>query len=194
MVLSEVANTTSPRRAVAHTREFLADSLTPLALYRRLAEISPVRFLFESVTGGEQVSRFSFLGAGPRRLVRLYADRVVAEENGRLEVLEGGAIDALRSLLGSVRGDDGPVPFTGGWVGFFGYDLVRLIERLPNRPEDPFGLPIAVLGRFDTVLAFDHARQRVLAVANAIEGEVSVAEARADLDRLEILLREGAVE
>src|SRR6187399_774104 len=153
MVLSEVAPHIRSRRAIAHTREFLADSLTPLALYRRLAEISPVRFLFESVTGGEQVSRFSFLGAGPRRLYRLYADRLVADHGDRLELLDGAPVDALRALLGSVSGGDGPVPFTGGWVGFFGYDLVRLIERLPNRPKDPFGLPIAVLGRFDTVLA-----------------------------------------
>ncbi len=194
MTAPEAAAAVAPRRAVAHTREFLADSLTPLALYRRLAEISPVRFLFESVTGGEQVSRFSFLGARPRRLCRLYADRVVLDHAGRLEEMPGSPLEALRGLLGRVSGADGPVPFTGGWVGFFGYDLVRLVERLPNRPPDPFGLPIAVLGRFDTVLAFDHARQRVLAVANAIEGEVSEAEALADLDRLERLLREGAVE
>ena len=72
MIAPDLAAAVRPRCAVAHTREFLADSLTPLALYRRLAEISPVRFLFESVTGGEQVSRFSFLGAGPRRLCRLF--------------------------------------------------------------------------------------------------------------------------
>ncbi|MCB1057659.1 MAG: anthranilate synthase component I, partial [Acidobacteria bacterium] len=62
---------TGPRRAIPHTREFLADSLTPLGVYRRLARTSPSRFLFESVTGGEQVSRFSFLGAAPRELYRL---------------------------------------------------------------------------------------------------------------------------
>ena len=54
------------RRAVVHVREFLADSLTPLAAYRRLGEISTIRFLLESVSGGDQVSRFSFLGARPR--------------------------------------------------------------------------------------------------------------------------------
>ena len=66
----------APRRAVPHLREFLADSLTPLAVYRRLARASPTRFLLESVTGGEQVSRFSFLGAGPRELYRLWPDRL----------------------------------------------------------------------------------------------------------------------
>ena len=72
------------RRAIPHVREFLADSLTPLGVYRRLARTSPVRFLFESVTGGEQVSRFSFLGAGPREILRLYPDRLEVERLGEL--------------------------------------------------------------------------------------------------------------
>src|SRR5260370_35287989 len=71
------------RRAVPHIREFLADSLTPLAVYRRLAEVSPHRFLFESVTGGERVARWSFLGAGPREVYRLYADRLQVQRGGR---------------------------------------------------------------------------------------------------------------
>ena len=65
-----------PRRAVPHVREFLADSLTPLAVYRRLAALSPYRFLLESVAGGERVSRFSFLGAAPREIYRLYPDHL----------------------------------------------------------------------------------------------------------------------
>ena len=77
---------------------------------------------------------------------------------------------------------------TGGYVGFFGYDMVRLIERLPSAPPDPFGLPIAVFARFDTLVVFDHAQQRVLALANEIEGEVSVATAERELSRLSRLL------
>ena len=69
----------APRRAVPRIREFLADSLTPVAAYRRLAGGGP-RFLFESVTGGEQVSRYSYLGGRPRQLFRVYADRLEVEE------------------------------------------------------------------------------------------------------------------
>jgi anthranilate synthase component 1 len=76
-------------------------------------------------------------------------------------------------------------------VGYFGYDLIRLIERLPNRPPDPFELPVASLARFDDLLAFDHAHQRVLAVANEIEGEVSAAEAERSLAALTRLLTAG---
>ncbi len=179
-------------------REFLADTLTPLAVYRRLRDLSPRRFLFESVTGGEQVSRFSFLGVAPREIYRLYPDRL-ERQNGESEpvALEGAPLDALHRVLCGVRFDptasvasgSSPislenVPLTGGWVGYFGYDLIRLVERLPNRPADPFELPIAALARYDSVLVFDHAHQRILAIANEIEGETDEAEARAELDRL----------
>ena len=181
-----------PRRAVPHVREFLADSLTPLAVYRRLTAISPYRFLFESVAGGERVSRFSFLGAAPREIYRLYPDRLEVEREGRRKRLPGAPLEALREALHSISTESGPVPFTGGFVGYFGYDVIRLVERLPNRPPDPFDLPVALLARFDTLVLFDHAHQRVLAIANEIEGEVSVADAERELGRLSRLLTEEA--
>jgi anthranilate synthase component 1 len=182
----------SPRRAVPHIREFLADSLTPLGVYRRLAATSPCRFLLESVAGGERVSRFSFLGAGPREIYRLYADRLEVEREGERTALPGVPLEALRGVINGTVADSGPIPFTGGLVGYFGYDTIRLVERLTGRPTDPFGLPIALLARFDTLVVFDHARQRVLAIANEVEGEVSVAEAESELARLSRLLTEGA--
>src|SRR5436305_759866 len=182
----------SPRRAVPHIREFLADSLTPLGVYRRLASTSPCGFLLGSVAGGERVSRFSFLGAGPREIFRLYEDRLEVEREGTRTPLPGPPLEALRRVINGTVADSGPIPFTGGLVGYFGYDTIRLVERLPNRPPDPFGLPIALLARFDTLVIFDHARQRVLAVANEVEGEVSMAAAERELSRLSRLLTEGA--
>ncbi len=174
-----------PRAAVPRIREFLADSLTPLAVYRRLGAISGERFLFESVAGGERVSRYSFLGAGPRQVCRLYPDRLeVAGQAGEAARSAGDPIAALRRALAGVGAAPGAIPFLGGWVGFFGYDLARLLERLPGPPPDPYGLPLAVLGRFDRLVVFDHVRQRVLAVANEIEGEVTPEMAAADLDEL----------
>ncbi|MGB6363023.1 MAG: chorismate-binding protein, partial [Thermoanaerobaculia bacterium] len=82
----------------------------------------------------------------------------------------------------------GPLPFTGGFVGFFGYDLVRMLERLPHRPVDRFELPVAMLARFDTLVVFDHARQRVEIISNEIEGEVDRDEALARLDEISRLL------
>ncbi len=180
-------------RAVAHTREFLADTLTPLGVYQRLSRLSRWRFLFESVTGGEQVSRYSFLGAAPRAVYRLWEDRLEEEDGDGRRVLPGPPLEALAELVAGIRAEPGPLPFTGGFVGYFGYDLARLVERLPDRPPDPFGLPLARLARFDRVVIFDHARQRLLAVANEIEGQVSREQADEHLDELARLL-EGAGE
>jgi anthranilate synthase component 1 len=180
-------------RAVPHTREFLADTLTPLGVYQRLSRLSPWRFLFESVTGGEQVSRYSFLGAAPRAVYRLYADRLEEEDRNGRRTLAGPPLEALAELMSGIRATPGPLPFTGGFVGYFGYDLVRLLERLPGRPADPFDLPLAQLARFDRLVVFDHAHQRLLAVANEVEGQVSRRQADAELDELAALL-EGAGE
>ena len=177
-----------PRRAVVHVREFLADSLTPLAVYRRMEELSPIRFLLESVSGGEQVSRFSFLGTKPREIYRVYEDHVERDRDGRSERLPGPPLAALRKVLSAIHSEPGPIPLTGGYVGFFGYDMVRLIERLPDRPPDPFDMPIAVLGRFDTLVVFDHAQQRILAITNEIEGEVTASAAERELGRLSRIL------
>ncbi|MFN7962649.1 MAG: chorismate-binding protein [Thermoanaerobaculia bacterium] len=179
---------TAPRRVVAHRRELLADTLTPLAVYQRLEALSPHRFLFESVTGGESVSRFSLLGAGPREIYRLWPDCLERERDGRRESLPGLPLPALAELVAGFEAEPEDVPFTGGFVGFFGYDTLRLVEQLPGRPPDPFGLPLAWLGRFDSVVLFDHAYQRVLAIANEVEGESTAADAEARLGELEALL------
>jgi len=181
------------RVAIPHTREFLADSLTPLAVYRRLRAAAggvPHSFLLESISGGEQVSRFSFIGARPSVVARLWPDRLEVSDANGSRTAPGTPLAALRELLGSVTSAESAVPLTGGWVGFFGYDTIRLVERLPNRPPDPYGLPYAAFARFDEVIAFDHARQRVVAIANEIEDEVDRAAAERRLDRLAALLTE----
>ena len=177
-----------PRRAIAHRREFPADRLTPVEVYRRLARQSDSSFLLESVTGGEQVSRYSLLASRPREILRLYPDRLEKETAGERRDLAGEPLAALRHELFAVEASGGELPFAGGFVGYFGFDAIRLVENLPGRPDDPFSLPVAWLGRFDEALVFDHASGRVIAVANEIEGEVDRAAALAGLDRLGELL------
>ena len=199
MIATERDTAPTVTTARPQTREFLADTLTPVGVYRRLRPSSQWRFLLESVTGGEQVSRFSFLGAGPTEVLRLYPDALTVErfdEAGRsLGAPAPGAgepLAELRHRVERVHAERGDLPFAGGFVGWFGWDLVRLLERLPNRPPDPYGLPLAVLARFDTVVVFDHARQRVIAVANEIAGEVDARAAASRLDHLSALLEQPA--
>ncbi|MEZ5332357.1 MAG: chorismate-binding protein [Thermoanaerobaculia bacterium] len=178
------------RGAAPLVREFLADGLTPSGVYRRLRHLSSFRFLLESVTGGEQVSRYSFLGACPRKVLRLWPDRLEIEDGGGSR-REERPLEALAAELAAVAGPGGDLPFQGGWVGYFGYDLVRFVERLGRPPASRRDLPVALLARFDSVVVFDHARQRVVAVANQIEREVGREQAQEDLRRLGELLTAG---
>ncbi len=190
-----------PAAAIAHTRDFLADTSTPLGVYRKLTALAgrPAvdrRFLLESVTGGEHVSRYSFLGAGPSRVCRVYLDRLEIDDlrGGGVEVEKGNPLARLRRLLDGVAVEGPPeLPFAGGWLAAFGFDAIRLVEpRLVDhaaaRPPDPFGLPVAILARHDDVLVFDHAHQRIVAVANEIEGESTAADAERRLDELQSVL------
>ncbi|MGB5173370.1 MAG: anthranilate synthase component I [Thermoanaerobaculia bacterium] len=171
-----------------HLREFLADSLTPLEVYRRLSALSPTCFMLESVTGGEVISRYSFLGAGPKAVYRLMEDRLEVEEGGDRRQIEGPPLDALSHEISRFTSEEPPFPFSGGFVGYFGYDLMRQSEYLPARPPDNMGLPVALLARFDSVVVFDHVRQRVVAVSNEVDGQVSREDALRQLDVLSDVL------
>lgn len=172
------------RRARLHRRDLLADMLTPVEAYRRLRSRSPVGFLFESVTGGEQVSRYSVLGTGPSRTYRLYADRLDEESPEGSRRRPGTAVEALLALGEEISAERQEIPFVGGLVGYLGFEAATLLERLPPAAPDPFGLPLGVLARFDSGVVFDRARQRLVVVANEIEGEISRQSADRELDAL----------
>jgi anthranilate synthase component 1 len=152
----------APSRLVVLERP--ADLTTPVALMKGLlAEAGPC-FLLESVEGGDRVARWSFLGASP---------------SGEISGRDGDPFAALKALSRdeSTEGEDLP-PFTGGAVGYAGYDAVRRIERLPATNPDPIGLPDAWFGIFDAVIAFDHVRHRLLFVTHAANGDEVSARAR----------------
>ena len=148
-----------------------ADLTTPVALMKALLAGDGPCFLLESVEGGDRVARWSFLGAAP---------------SGEISGAAGDAFQLLKTLPSAEigEGDDLP-PFTGGAVGYVGYDAVRRLERLPSRNPDPIGLPDAWFGIFDSVIAFDHARHRLLFVTHAGEGAEEEGRAFERLRRLE---------
>ena len=183
--------------ATPPARHFVAGDLSPLAIYDRLKRLSPTRFLFESVTGGAWVSRYSFLGAAPAEVYRLFADRLEVEGPTGTVVIDQRPLAALAARLarfhaapaGDPRAERVPAPFAGGFVGWFGYDLARQTEKLGAPPPDPYGLPIAQLARYDDVIVFDHARQRLSVVVNEIGDLVPAAAAQRRLDaRSDLLL------
>jgi anthranilate synthase component I len=150
-------------------REIMADLLTPVSAFLKIAEHSDYAFLLESVEGGEHVGRYSFLGKDPFLVLRGRPGHTTIEQAGALTERSEPFIDVLRGLMAEF---DAPfVPdlprFTGGAVGYLDYDTaewfepaVRLDSPLPDRDQSGFMV-------FDTVLAFDHVKHRILAIANA---------------------------
>ena len=184
------------RGLVPISREILGDTETPVSAYLKLRPGSPYSFLFESVEGGEKIGRYSFLGVEPFLAFRSWKSRIEVEDlkRGGIRRFEGSPIGELRRLLKKYRSAqlDGLPRFTGGAVGYVGYDAVRLIEDIPDRTDDDHGLPDVALLFYDTLLCFDNARQKIHLISNVhtsgdIDGNRREAEAR--IDSLEGALR-----
>lgn len=150
-------------------KSLTADLETPVSAFLRIAYGEPEAFLLESVEGGENVGRYTFMGIRPYKKVIAYGSQITTHTGDRIEHIEGDIFELLRdSLAGHTTARlPGLPPFTAGAVGFFSYDSVRLIEKLPAIAKDDLGMPDACLLFFDTVLAFDHVKKEILVVATA---------------------------
>ena len=149
-------------------KEIVADLLTPVSAFLKIAEHSDYAFLLESVEGGEQVGRYSFLGKDPFLIVRSRGGKTIVDRAGQTSESDQPFVEALRELMSSFHAPFVPgLPrFTGGAVGYLGYDAAAWFEPVTLQPggevEDE-----ACFMLFDTVLAFDHVRHQILIVANA---------------------------
>lgn len=151
-------------------KEVVADLLTPVSAFLKVAEHSDHAFLLESVEGGEQVGRYSFLGKDPFLLLRSEGGRTVIEEAGTRRESEQSFIETLRGLMDKFRSPFVPgLPrFTGGAVGCLGYESAAWFEPSVARPDGQHAPgDAATFMLFDTILAFDHVRHRILLIANA---------------------------
>ena len=146
-----------------------ADLETPVSAYWKLARNRPDSFLFESVEGGERIGRYTFLGVDPFLKVVANGDQVEIREGGRVDRRTGSIFELLPELTARYKAvhPEGLPPFTAGAVGYVGYDLVRLVEpRVPAFREEDVDQPDAVFLFFSTLLAFDHLKHQILAIAN----------------------------
>ncbi|NOT43126.1 MAG: anthranilate synthase component I [Acidobacteria bacterium] len=154
-------------------KEIVADLLTPVSAFLKIAEHSDYAFLLESVEGGEQIARYSFLGKDPFLILRARGGRTLEERAGQVIEHDTPLVDTLRTLMAAYHSPFVPgLPrFTGGAVGYLGYDAAAWFEPVVLQPttdeQDEAGFML-----FDTILAFDHVRHRILVIANArVTGE-----------------------
>ncbi|MBT9330943.1 anthranilate synthase component I [Paracidobacterium acidisoli] len=146
-----------------------ADLETPVSAFLRLAGDEPECFLLESVEGGEQLGRYTFIGIRPYRRILSRGKTIEITEKGRKKTIEGDVFHLLRDALAGHTPArlPGLPPFTAGAVGFLTYDAVRRIERLPELTRDDLHMPDACLMFFDEVLAFDHVKKEILLIVTA---------------------------
>src|SRR5271167_1720588 len=150
-------------------RILTADLETPVSAFLRAAWPERECFMLESVEGGEQVGRYTFIGIEPFKRIVARGRAITITEGKRTTQTDGDIFDVLRQALGGHNPArlKGLPPFTAGAVGFFAYDAVRQIERLPATAPDELGVPDACLLFFDEVLAFDHVRKQIWLVVTA---------------------------
>ncbi|MGB0082886.1 MAG: anthranilate synthase component I [Terracidiphilus sp.] len=163
-------------------RTLMADLETPVSAFLRAAWPERECFLLESVEGGEQVGRYTFMGFTPFKRIVSRGREIAITEGRKTTRMKGDVFAVLRDALGGHKPArlPGLPPFTAGAVGFFAYDAVRQIERLPALATDELGIPDACLLFFDEVLAFDHVRKEIWLIVTA---DVSRGNASAAYDR-----------
>jgi len=151
------------------TRTLAADLQTPVSAFLSIAAGEQNAFLLESVEGGERLGRYTFLGAAPYMVVRARGPLITIDRSGKIEERSGSVFPCLRELLDEHRSAPLPglPPFTAGAVGFFSYDVVRQLEKLPARRKPGLDVPDCVFMFFDRLLAFDHLRHQVHIIVSA---------------------------
>ena len=170
-------------------RRLIDDLETPVSAYLKIAHGRPYAFLFESVEGGAWRGRYSIVAMNPELVWRCQGDRAEIAEGEAIardafSAVPGGALESLRDLVASSRLDIPPglPPMAGGLFGVLGYDMVRLVERLPDVNPDPLGLPDAVMIRPSIVAIFDSIAQEIVLVTSVWPSDATSGEAYAEAE------------
>lgn len=154
-------------------REIIADMDTPVSAFLKLGNDTN-SFLLESVVGGEQLGRYSFLGSDPFMVITARGNRVTIEGEQQEELED--VTDPLMVLEDKMSAYnpahiEGLPPFCGGAVGYLGYDAIRYFERIPKNAADDLGVPEMVFLLTDTVIVFDHIKHKIKVVVNTRVGD-----------------------
>ena len=164
-------------------RDILTDFETPLSAFRKIDK-SGYSFLLESVEGGERLARYSMLGSDPSLIFSSKGSRITLKEGMKSSTFTTGddPIEELKKILAGYKfvNVEGLPRFCGGLVGFFGYDIVRFIEELPEKNPDDRNLPDSVFMLTDSLLIFDHVDHNIKVVSNVhVTGSAGAAYDRA---------------
>lgn len=166
--LDEVRALAGTYRQVPLVHTYLADCETPVSAMLKLRDGGPC-FLLESAEQGQRIGRYSMIGIDPQAVIRAEGGRLVmrTRDGAEVELDAADPFGAIQAVVEDTRMAPPPeeLAFWGGAVGFFGYDLVRSVEHLPDVPEDDLGIPDMVMMLTGPVVLFDHLRRSITLIA-----------------------------
>jgi anthranilate synthase component 1 len=150
-------------------KSVMADLLTPVSAFLSISRGEQDAFLLESVERGEQIGRYTFLGARPYMQLQARAGEIILERGRKREKLSGNIFQIAKELLQQHKPAhiSGLPPFLSGAVGFCSYDIVRQLENIGDDTDDDLHFPDCTLMFFDRLLAFDHLRHQIHIIAAA---------------------------
>ena len=150
-------------------REILADLQTPVSAFRKLSKRSKYSFLLESVEGGENIGRYSFLGIDPYLTFQSKGNKYkIMSGNNKKQGLTNDPLDELKSIMKSFKGFyvEGLPRFTGGAVGYLSYPMIRFWEKIPQTKDDDLQIPDMFFLITETVVLFDHVQHKMKIICN----------------------------
>ncbi|MBW7457306.1 anthranilate synthase component I [Paenibacillus sepulcri] len=165
--LQQVIRLAGTYNLIPIVRHVMADTETPIRLFQHFYR-EPRAFLLESVEGGVKWARYSFIGTDPFMLIRGKNGEMVVEQRGEEQILRDKPIELLKAHLRSFRSPSIAElpPFTGGAIGFFGYDLLQYYEKLPPHRIDDMNMNDLQFMFCDQVIVFDHFKQQIQVIGN----------------------------
>lgn len=187
--------------AIPIFKRLLADVITPVSLFLNIREEATYPFLLESVEGGEQLARYSFIGRNPYQVLTFDGAQTSLTKNENTERIDDNYFDVLKQLTTAYSEPFIPdLPkLTGGAVGFSAYDTFRLVEDLPDTPPNDLNIPEAMWSFYDEIFAFDHVKHQIVLIKTVFIDENSNLDTLFDdaisaLNRMEETALEGKIE
>ncbi len=153
----------------------------------------PFSFFLDSGMDPQRLGRYSIIGSDPFLILRSRGEQVTLIYGGREQIATGNPFDVLGQMLGkyAIDSSPAPIPFVGGAVGYFSYDLCHFIERLPSTAIDDLDLPECYFAFYDVIIAFDHLENRVYIASTGfpeLEEGKRLRRAKERLDELKALM------
>ncbi len=169
MELSQFKDLAKTYNTIPVYKKVTADLLTPVLAYLKLRAHHKYSFLLESVEGIGRLARYSFIGMNPAKIISNRGMEITIRENSSFQTIQKNLFAFLKEEIAastSPKLDDLP-DFTGGIVGYLGYENISLIEDVIRfKAKKHFGSPDSVFGLYNTIIAFDHYKHQIILLSN----------------------------